>query len=184
MEDKRVKDVMIPLEDYPLVSQNKSLYEAMLMLNEAQKNLKPNMRPPRALLVIDDEGKIIGKLGHLAMLKAFEPKYKNFEDMDKLTRAELSSDFISSIRNYMELWQHDIYDTCQLAQATKVSDIMKPIDQHIDVNETLYDAVHKIIMWQTISILVTDGNGIVGIIRLTDIYDEVSQYVIKNCKTS
>jgi CBS domain-containing protein len=182
MKNKTVKDLMIPIENYASVNHRASILEAMITLRKSQENVPKNLQPFRAVLVIDDNNKIIGKIGHLAFLKALEPKYRKLNDLERLAQANLSEDFINTMMENFNLWTGDFYDLCSRVNSVQVKDIMKQVDERIDENATIVEAMHKIIMWQTLSILVNRGDEVVGIIRLSDIYNELESYIINECQ--
>ncbi len=177
MNSKFVKDVMLPLDEYAVVSTDTKLSEALQALDKAQLNLPPGSEPHRAILVSDDKGKIVGKLGHLAFLKALEPKYNVFGDLDKLSRAGVNEDFINSMMDNFRFWGEDLSVFCRRAHSIKVGKVMKPIAESIDENATLTEALHRIVMWQTLSILVTRGKRVVGILRLSDLFRVITDYI-------
>lgn len=179
MKFRLVKDFMIPVDEYPRVKQTVSIYEAMLVLKTEQKK-QPLTKPAfRAVLVLNDEELVVGKIGHSNFLKALEPRYKDVFDMDKLSRVQLSSNFIDSIKQHFKLWSDDI-DLCQVAKTTPISEIMHPVEENVDANETLAEAIHKFLMWQCLSVLVISANEVVGILRLSDVYSEMENYIL-NC---
>lgn len=179
MTNKKVKDLMIPVDEYPSVSSKSTMKEAIRALKKANDERGNSAFLHRAVLVVDKKNRIVGKIGMLSFLKAIEPKYKQFFDMDKLTHA--SGQLIESLKDNFKLWDGEISDLCSIALNTKVTDIMKPVEEHIDENEDLTAAVHKIIMWETLSLLVTRGNEIVGILRLSDIYREIETNILEKC---
>ncbi|MFY9943221.1 MAG: CBS domain-containing protein, partial [Desulfobacterales bacterium] len=67
-----VKDLMVALADYATVSQDATLYDAVLALEEAQKRYESAFSPylHRAILVYDKNRKIIGKVSQLDILMA------------------------------------------------------------------------------------------------------------------
>lgn len=181
MYRKLVKELMIPVGKYPTVHRNDTMYQALMALSKANQNIPEKQQNYRAVLVKDDEGKIEGKIGYIAFLKALEPKYQRFFDTEKLSRLALSEGFIDSMIESYNLWMDDPLDLCDIAANTKCYEIMHPIEERIEENETIAQAIHKLIMWQTLSILVSKGEEIVGIIRLSDIYDSIEHYIIHSC---
>jgi predicted transcriptional regulator len=177
MKTKKVKELMLPLDDYAVVNEDATLLDAVRALREAQKRLPEGRQPSRAILVTDKTGKIIGKLGHLAFLKALEPRYNLVGDLPTLAHAGLSSDFINMMMDRMSLWEGDFMDICKRAKSVKVKDAMRSVTECIDEEAPLNEAIHNIIVWQTLSILVKRGNQIVGILRLSDLYDEMSKLI-------
>ena len=179
---KLVKELMIPISSYPTVSSEGLLLDAIVALEKKQLLRPYNIEPYRAVLVTDEKGRIVGKIGQLAFLKALEPKYQMVVDMEKLAMANLSSEFINTIMDHYDLWRDNFFDICSKAHNIKVKDIMLPVEQSIDENSSVAEAIHKIIMWQTLSILVSRDKEIVGIIRLSDLYQEIAQFVTNVCE--
>ncbi len=180
MDNKLVRDLMVLLDDYAVVSQEASLLDAVLALEKAQENLPPDRQPHRAVLVVDENKNVIGKIGQLAFLRALEPKYKIIKDLDKLSRAGVSGEFVSSMMEHFSLFQESLNDLCQKARSILAKDVMRPVEESIDENASLSEALHEMVIYQTLSILVTRDRKVVGLLRLSDLFDEI----IKNIKDS
>ena len=178
METKRIKDIMIPIEHYASVHQDSSMYDALMAIRKSQEKLSPDMQPIRAVLVVDDNNNIVGKMGHAAFLRALEPKYNKIIDFEKLTRAGVSAAFISSMTDNLRLWQDDFVTICKQAGTIKVKNVMSPVSESIDENASLTEAIHQIIVLQLLSLLVKSGSNIVGIVRLSDLFHEVERNII------
>jgi CBS-domain-containing membrane protein len=175
MNDKCVKDIMVPLDAYPTVSQEATLIEAVLKFEDAQKRRDRSRQPYRAILVVDENGKVIGKLGQLAFLKALEPKQNILGDMGKLAVAGVSSEFIKSMMEHFRFFQDDLSYLCQRARYVKVREIMQPVTDSIDENASMGEAISRLVALQTLSILVSRGTEIIGLLRLSDVCQEVAE---------
>lgn len=173
---------MIPVEQYPTIDKDATMLDAILTLKQKREGASPELPAFRAVLVLDENKKVIGKVGHFAFLKGLEPKYQDLFDIDKLSRAKLSSNFIESLFEKFSLWQETPLDLCSVASKTKVSEIMQPISEHVEADESVAKVIHKIIMWQCLSVLVTDGNEVVGILRASDVYQAIENYITTECK--
>ena len=183
MKDKKVKDVMIPDEKYATIGNDASLLDMILVLEESNRNVPEDHHKHRAVLVTDEKGKIIGKLGHLGFLKALEPKYHEMVDFDKLSNAGLSSEFVESMMENLSLWNDLFFDLGRQAKKIRVGEVMHPISESIDENASLLEALHKMIMWQALSIPVTKGANVVGLIRQADLYREITSYIKQLCNS-
>lgn len=181
METKKVKDLMLRLEDYAIVDEDATLLDAVNILEEAQKKLDTSRMKHRAVLVRDKNGKIVGKLGHLAFLRALEPKYDRIGDLKTLSRAGVSGEFVHSIMETFKFWEYTIPDLCKRAKAVSVRDAFHPITENIDENAPITEAIHKFVMWQSLSIPVVRDDEIVGILRLSDLYSELSRMIRSVC---
>lgn len=182
MSQQIVKDMMVPLAEYATVSQNASLYEAVLALEKAQKNCIQSRYTHRAILVYDEQGRIVGKLSQNDVLRALEPKYKGMGDMQSITRSGYSVEFITSIMESQGLWRDPLANICGKAAQIKVSSITyTPMEgEYVKEEATLAQAIHQLIMGRHQSLLVTRQGEVVGILRLSDVFLAVCN-MIKAC---
>lgn len=175
MESRRVKDLMVPLDEYPVVSPNTSMLDAILTLNEAQKKRDRGRQPYRAVLVADQNGQIIGKLGQLAFLKALEPKFRMMGDLGQLRSAGVSEEMLNVMMGHYRFFEEALPDLCARGRKIMVREAMSPIRESIDENASLCEAINKIVLYQQLSILVTQRGRAVGLLRLSDLCDEVAR---------
>ncbi|MFZ5981745.1 MAG: CBS domain-containing protein, partial [Candidatus Zixiibacteriota bacterium] len=78
-------------------------------------------------------------------------------------------------------FQEDLCDLCKRARNINVVDVMRPVTESIDENASLSEAIHKMVMWSTLSVLVTRGNDVVGLLRLSDVFQAVADYMKNEC---
>jgi len=174
MKNKQVKELMLPLSDYAVVTESTTLLEALQALEVAQAKLPPGKPYHRAVLVADVQGNIVGKLGQHGFLKALEPKYAVLGDVERLSQAGLSEDFVNSIMDNYRFWQDNMDDVCRRARSIQIQHVMKPVEVSIDENRSLTEAIHLLVMWQTDSLLVTRREGVIGILRMSDLFRDVA----------
>ena len=178
-----VKDVMVGLADYATVSEDATLLDAVKALEEAQRGFDKSRDRHRAILVLDKHNHVAGKLSQLDVLKGLEPNYDKIGDFRATSRFGFSADFIKSLMKTHGLWERPLHDLCGKAGKIKVRDIMyTPTEgEYVAEVATLDEAVHQLIVGHHQSLLVTRGKEIVGILRLTDVFREVTQ-IIKTCE--
>jgi CBS domain-containing protein len=182
MQTIHVKEVMVPLKDYATVSENATMYDAVLALEKAQADFDQSRYRHRAVLVYNDTQKIVGKVSQLDLIKALEPKYKEILDLEALARTGYSLDYIQSMTK-LDLWNKPLDDICRRAAGRLVKDFMYTPEEgeYIDEGAELNEAVHRLIIGKHHSLLVTRNAEIVGVLRLTDIFKLVSEHV-KACQ--
>jgi CBS domain-containing protein len=182
MKTIKVKELMVPLADYATVSQEATLREAILALEEAQTTLDPTRHKHRAVLVLDDTGKVISKLTMKDILVAIEPNYGKVEGTDVLERSGYSPDLIRDMLEDNTLWVQPLQFICEQAAGLKLSNFIQPPseDEYIDENATLAEATHRLVIYPYLSLLVTRGEEVVGILRLSDLFSKVCE-IMKNC---
>jgi CBS domain-containing protein len=183
MKTRKVKDLMVPLAEYATVSEEASLYAAVQALEEAQKKFRQEAYKHRAILALDKGGRVVGKLSQLDVIKGLEAGYKTMGDFKGISHTGFSADFIKSMVDKYDLWQKPLEDICSRAPQIKVKDIMyTPTEgEYVPEEATLDQALHQLVVGHHQSLLVTkDGKEIVGILRLTDVFEEVCG-MIKAC---
>lgn len=179
MKTKRVKDLSLPLSEYPVVGLDSTLKEALETLRRLRSEMTNRLHRPRAVLVADQNGEITGQVGHLDFLKALEPKYSMFGDLGSLARAGISEDFIASVMDNFSIMRGSLDFICSRAMDLRVSQVMRSVSESIDENALLTEAIHKLVMWQSMRILVTKEGRVAGVLRLSDVFNEVSDYLIE-----
>ncbi len=183
MKTRMVKDLMVPLQEYATVNEEASLYAAVLALEEAQKRFHQDRYKHRAILVLDMSGRVAGKLSQLDVLKGLEAGYKKMGDFKGISHTGFSTEFIKSMVDKYDLWKKPLEDICRRSPHIKVKDIMyTPTEgEYVPMDATLDQAIHQLVVGHHQSLLVTkDGKEIVGILRLTDVFQEISER-IKEC---
>jgi CBS-domain-containing membrane protein len=184
MKTRKVKDLMVPLAEYATVNEEASLHAAVLALEEAQKRFRQDRYKHRAILVLDKSKHVVGKLSQLDVLKGLEGGYKKMGDFKGISHTGFSTEFIKSMVDKYDLWKKPLEDICRRSPHIKVKDIMyTPTEgEYVHQEATLDQALHQLVVGHHQSLLVTkDGKEIVGILRLTDVFQEVCE-MIKVCQ--
>lgn len=175
MKSIKVKDLMVSLADYAAVSQEATLYEAVLALEEAQERLHRDRFPHRAVLVLDAEEHVIGKLSQWDFIRALEPRYNEIVDFNSMARFGLSARSIRSMVEDQGLWQKPLDNLCQRASRIKVRNVMyTPAEgEYVQEDATLDEGIHQLVIGHHQSLLVTRDSRVVGVLRLSDVFSEV-----------
>ena len=177
------KELMVPIEEYATVSQDANLYEAVMALEKAQLAFDPSKHKHRAVLALDSENNVVGKLTLIDILMALEPKYGQLDATEVLSRSGHSPEFIKDLLDDNLLWSESLQFICSRATERHVSDFMEtPADGvYIDENATLDTAIHQLVMCHCESLLATREDKVVGVLRLSDVFAKLSDE-IKTCK--
>jgi len=202
MKTISVKDVMVPISDYATVSQEATLYDAVLALEKAQGKFDQNRYRHRAILVYDENGKITGKISQLAILQALEPKYEHkitgkisqlailqalepkYEHFEiPRSRLLFSPKFMNSLFDQYDLWNKPLDDICKKAGQKRVKEFAERFSEGEIVEEetTLNEAIHMLVVGQLQSLLVMRKEEVTGLLRLTDVFHEVFN-LVKACE--
>jgi len=182
MKTISVKDLVVPLSEYATIHIGASLLEAVEALESAQGEFDATKYRHRAILVLDETGHVVGKIGQLGALKALEPKYCEMVEGQAVSRLGFSADFIKSMCDQYRLFDKPLDDLCKKAATLKAEDCMDELSENefIGIDATLDMAIHQLVMGHHQSLIVKEGNSIVGILRLTDVFVAVF-HAMKEC---
>ena len=179
-QERTVRDLMVPLKDYARVSENSTVLEAILALRKARDNQPEGRDPFKAVLVVDKDERVVGKVGQFGLVHALGAVYSSWVDVEELDRMGVSQDSISSIKRHHLYFQESLTELCSRVRSVAVKEIMQPVAESLDVNASLHEAINKITRWQTLSLLVTSEGSVVGILRLADVYHEICEEMISH----
>ncbi|SLM28522.1 conserved hypothetical protein [Desulfamplus magnetovallimortis] len=204
-----VKDSMVPISEYPTISEGATLMEAVFALENAKTNTicsnksvettddtkmgncktsafkgkEPvDNNPHWILLIVNSEGKVIGKLSQLNILTALETKNEGMKNIEQIRKFGFSSKYITRLREdaYLKNTSIDkIYADPEI-MGMKVEDFMKEVadNDFIDENTSLATAAYQMASRKRLSMLVTREEEVVGVLRLSDVFT----LVINNVK--
>ena len=177
-----VKQLMIPLEQYPTIGVEATLYEATTSLEKAHDCLEDRIYKPRALLVVDEGGQVVGKLSLWDCLQALEPKYR---EPTLLSHFGFNPELVRAAVEEHGLWNDPLDELCRKAAVMQVREFMSVPGEHeyVDENATLAEAVHQTIAGKHMGLLVTRGRQkqVVGFLRVCDLFEYVCQHM-KRCE--
>jgi CBS domain-containing protein len=187
MKSYLVQDLMVVLSEYATVTEDATLFEAVLALEKAQENFedKHTRYRHRAILILDKDGQVVGKLSQLDVLRALEPRYQEMIQGEGLHRFGFSKEYEKSILEDYHLFANPLDDLCRKAGERNVKEFMytPTKGEYVSENASLDVAIHQLIMGHHQSLLVTRKEKIVGILRLTDVFAAVF-HKMKACFTA
>jgi CBS domain-containing protein len=177
MKDISVLELMVPLTEYATVSQDATLHEAIRSLEKARVEFEEKRYRHRAVLVYDENRRIVGKLSQIDIIKALEPDHARKLGEEHLSRFGISEGYLEAVINEHDLWNLPMDQHCSAAGRQRVADIMyTPTEgEYIRSDASLQEAVHRLILGHHHSLLVTEGDDIIGVLRLADVFSAVCE---------
>jgi len=176
---KQVKDIMLSLSDYAVVDEEATLRQALEALQGSVAKLSPDRQPHRAVLVRNRRGEIIGKVHYFAFLRALVPDRRSMASISVLERAGVGDDLRESSMRMLDLLTGDLVDLCERAKSVKVRDFYTSATVSIQEDAPLSEAIGIFLSHQTLSLLVRRREETVGILRLSDLFDELSRQILE-----
>ncbi len=177
MEPRLVKDLMLPLEEYATIYCERTIKDALEALDKAQMGLTYDRHHHRAILALDEEGNVVGKVTHHSILRCLEPRLITCTDLEALERANLDENFIQGIMADNERRQQSLASMCANAGRMRVADAMIPTRESVEEESPLSEAIHLLVETHVQSMLVTREGRVTGILRLSDVFEEVADMI-------
>jgi CBS domain-containing protein len=157
---KKVREVMIPLEDYPHIPQWFSLRQAVAIVRESSIKYAGVFKP-RAVLVLNEDHRLVGILTLRDLLKGLKPDFLRVD----VTLAAQMDDWLGP-------------DLKKQADRP-VSEVMGPVKASVQADDSLVKALYLIIKENVGTMPVLEEDKVVGMVRLTELFLEISQEILK-----
>jgi len=164
-DTKRVKELMIPLEDYPHIPYWFTLRQAMAIVREAAIKFEGSFEP-RAVLVFDEKYQLMGILTLRDIIKGLEPRFLH---ETALVKADPNLTVLIG-----DLFGPGLKEASQ----KPVSEVMSPIKVTIQGNDPIAKAVFLMIKENVGLMPVILDNKVAGMIRLSDLFKVISDLVL------
>jgi len=162
---KKVKDLMIHLEDYPHIPYWFTLRQAMAIVREAAIKFEGSFEP-RAVLVFDEKYQLMGILTLRDIIKGLEPRFLKETNLIKMdpSLTVLLGDLLGP----------------QMKENSQrpVSEVMSPIQVTVDGNAPIVKALYLMIKENVGMMPVIQDTKVAGMIRMSDLFGEIAKVVL------
>ena len=165
MKDIKVRDLMLPLERYTSVSEEATLKDIFEALESALKGTgKATVTEARdfAVLVLDKDRRVLGRLVVWDVLQGLEPQ------------AGKRVDALAMVEGY-EAWDQPLANLTAKVRNVRAKELVKALskDEYIDEDESLNEAVVRLIDRRCLSLIATRGRETAGILRVVDVFQYI-----------
>jgi CheY-like chemotaxis protein len=168
-EEKRVSDVMVPLEEYTILRGEQTIKEAIEALRESFTSKFTTSRimetGHRSLLVIDERKQVQGILAITDLLSAIMPPYLS---APKPATAD-------SIQYSPMFWKGMFRREIKKLGTKKIKDIMSPAPLSVEADDNLMTAAYTMQMNNARRMAVMKEGKVVGVIREQDLFFEMER---------
>jgi CBS domain-containing protein len=162
---KTAEDLMIRLEDYPHIPYWFTLRQAMAIVREATVKFEGSFEP-RAVLVFDEKYQLMGILTLRDIIKGLEPRFLH---ETALIKADPS----------LTVLMGDFFGPKMAEQSQRaVSEVMSPSKITVNAEDSITKPLYQMIKENVGLIPVIRDNKVVGMLRLSDLFGEISKIVL------
>jgi CBS domain-containing protein len=163
--EKKVRDLMIPLEDYPHIPYWFSLRQAMAIVREAAVKFEASFEP-RTVLIFDEKYQLMGMLTLRDIIRGLEPKFLQETPLIKMDPS-------------LTVLTGDLFGPKIKEQSQRpVGEVMSPIRVTVNAADPITKALFLMIKEQVGLMPVMQDGKVTGMVRLSDLFGEISQQVL------
>lgn len=174
IRNKRVEDIMVPLDGYPCVTDAHTLRQAIQEMGNARILSKNHASLPRAALVFDkDFCKLLGVLRRRDIMRGLEPRFMDSKPLE-YTRKLFD---IETDPNLSELSYDKIIQQVRKQAERLVGEVMMPIKATIDADDHIIKAMYEMVYQNTSLLPVLKDDNVVGVIRSVDLLNEIVPFL-------
>jgi CBS-domain-containing membrane protein len=168
----QVKDIMIPLTEYPHIPYWFSVREAIALIKSAVADPSKKVLP-YLVLVFDEKYQLLGYLGMKEMLQGIEPRFLKTKETPHFMGPEAVDLTLGT------LWKDLFSRRCKEEAKKPVREVMAPIRATIRATDPIAKAAYVMLHTDTWIIPVMDDKHVAGIARLVDIFKELTAQVLE-----
>jgi CBS domain-containing protein len=162
---KTAKDLMIPLEDYPHIPYWFTMRQAMAIIREAAIKFEGQFEP-RAVLVFDEKYQLMGILTLRDIITGLEPKFLQETSLIKMDPS-------------LTVLMGDFCGPKMKEQSQRpVSEVMSPIKVTVNAEDPITKPLYLMIKENVGLIPVMQVGKVAGMLRLSDLFGEISKIVL------
>ncbi len=173
-EEKQVRDVMIPIEEYTTVGPEKTVREGIQMLRQSFEVSVPTSRlmkmGHRSILVMDRKGELLGVLSIMDLIRSVRPSYLSAPKPSMADSIQYSAMF----------WSGLFTRQAKALALVKIVDIMSPSPPVIREDANLMEAANLLFTERSRRLVVLGLEGkVIGVVREQEIFFELAGIILE-----
>lgn len=165
----QIRDIMVPLDEYPKVAEHSTLRDAFAALREGFAG----GRRYRHLLVLDGQGQLSGILGIRDILRGLFPDYLRTGEAGR----KRHDGPVSDVQALTLVWAETCHEQCPIAAARPVRDFMAPVVATVIPDDPITKAAYLMVSHDQSMLPVADAGRLVGVVRMNDVFDVATEVV-------
>jgi len=184
-DEKRVRDIMVPIEEYHTIDQDAELRVAIAIVKKDYEDLKEGKISGfhKTFFVTDAKGKIVGKLSMHDVIQGLIPEHAKAPELSRPYYSVLSSRAVEveeEIRDFQQRFEwlhHGLLELIKQAAGKKVKEMMSPVHPVLKEKDTINHAIYAMFKEKVRRPLVIRDGQIVGVVDSIHIFNEFIELV-------
>jgi CheY-like chemotaxis protein len=173
-EEKKARDIMIPIEDYTTIDADSTIKEGIERLKKSFETIASSSRimetGHRSIVVFDRKGEMVGILSISDLIRSLQPSYLLAPKPSMADSIEYSPMF----------WTGLFTSQAKALVNKKIKDVMSEAPLSVDENTNLMETANLIHMEQVRRIAVTRKGKVVGVVREQELFFEIARIILES----
>ncbi len=168
-----VRTMYTPIDEYPHIHLDAPVKEAFSIL----KKYYTEGCGFRTILVMDDDNHLKGLLTLRDMIRAVVPGFLRKKQSSRSglqPYQPVDQDFPALLL----IWQEDFAEKCRKEAEKKVGEVMSEIEETVKLDDSAAKCAYLMVKRDLIVIPVIDDERAVGVVRMVDVFMEITEMVL------
>ena len=161
-----IRDIITPLDRYPRLNENKTLYDAIQAFKSFHKDKQGGLCAA-VLLVLNDKNQLVGKLTLVEIMNGLIPRL-----VDVTTAGKFEGKG-EAFPNLSFLYEDSTFSACGKNQLKTIKSLLKAIDFSLPADTNILKALVMMSHENDFNVPVTDKEEIIGMLCLEKIFNSI-----------
>lgn len=187
--EKLVKDIMIPIEEFETIEVDDYLCSVLIKFKSHYEKFKhqADSRFSKTIFVVDKPGNIIGKLSVYRFIRGLVPETSKKPEFRAIysaltSRARQVSNDVFEFQEQFK-WVHASFFNLVKQEALKsIRECMVPVHAVLKEEDGINWAIYMMSKNNVRELLVTRDNKVIGVVNFTRIFDELMNIIGPECE--
>jgi CBS-domain-containing membrane protein len=167
----QVRDILVPLEQFPHLPQTATVREAYDLLHRQHSSGGWRFRH---MLVFNDSGKVVGVLSLVDLLRTLMPDYIRASLSQKAYGGPMAADASLSL-----LWQESFSAQCRQLAGIPVASHMTPVQHTVRTDDPITLAAYLMIAHHVHMLPALEDGVVAGVVRIVDVFNQAALEVLR-----
>jgi CBS domain-containing protein len=168
----KVRDILVPIADFPCISQDASVRDAFALLHTQHKSGGWRFRH---MLALDEAHEVVGVVSLQDLLQALMPDYIK-ASLNQPYRMGDGTDALDTTLSL--LWQDAFQERCRLGALLPVSSCMTPVRFTLSAGDPVTRAAYLMIAQHIHMLPVLEAGRVIGVVRIVDVFNTAAGQVL------
>ena len=174
LDELHVKDVYVKIDDYPNISHNAPIGQAIYMMHHVLED----KHKFRSILVLDNDDRLKGYLSLRDLIRAVGPEYLHKKRPDVKGNQPFDLKGLGQdLTTLSLLWQDGFTIKLHEELNKPVADHMTLIEDQVSLDDPISKCLYTMLFHDLLILPVVDNTQVVGVIRLVDLFERIAEDV-------